>query len=225
MPIVSSEHASLAWFKLAECVRRGEKERVLSVYRLLMHSFGDEAVSYQLQGDIFSTFSLNNDAAKSYYEAAQRFEQNHRYPQAIYAHECVIAHDTQWYHSYHVLVAWYAQHGVYKRAKKIAYHVIQALVAHGHISRAYETLHSYTTYFSQEQIAQLYELFVQYALQHAHGSADRTMIHTGIAKTIDVYRQYNNEQAVRLFVDALSTVDEHAYSYAQKYWDTDSQLH
>jgi hypothetical protein len=28
---------TIAWFKIAECVSRGEKERALGVYRLLSH--------------------------------------------------------------------------------------------------------------------------------------------------------------------------------------------
>ena len=35
MKAISCEKQSIAWFKLAECVERGEKERALNLFRLL----------------------------------------------------------------------------------------------------------------------------------------------------------------------------------------------
>ena len=76
MKHVSSERptqACLAWFNLAEFVARGEKERALSIFRLLSHSLRDEAVVLQLEGDILQAF--NDERAFESYEKAARLYQ------------------------------------------------------------------------------------------------------------------------------------------------------
>ncbi len=63
-----SDKTNLAWFKLAECVARGEKERALGVYRLLSHSIPDSAYVLQLEGDLLLAF--NDTVAQEKYQAA-----------------------------------------------------------------------------------------------------------------------------------------------------------
>lgn len=75
MKLNSSEKSSIAWFKLSEFVMRGEKERALTIYRLLMHSIGDEAVAAQLKGDILSYFS-DTDAVHAYCQSAELHNKN-----------------------------------------------------------------------------------------------------------------------------------------------------
>jgi hypothetical protein len=60
---------SIAWFRLAECISRGEKERALNLYRLLTHSFHDPAFIKKLEADIIATFDLLL-ATKEYIQAA-----------------------------------------------------------------------------------------------------------------------------------------------------------
>lgn len=69
MSISSDKKYNVAWFKLAECVSRGEKERALAVYRLLAHSFKDRAFASQLEGDLFSAFG-DSVMAKNRYDRA-----------------------------------------------------------------------------------------------------------------------------------------------------------
>jgi len=65
---------TIAWFKIAECVSRGEKERALGVYRLLSHSFNDNAVARQLEADIYLSFE-EYDAAIALYRIAMEMYQ------------------------------------------------------------------------------------------------------------------------------------------------------
>ena len=60
--------SNLAWFKLAELITRGEKEKVLSFYRLLSHSFTERAYALQVEGDIL--WSFNDPASMEKYEQA-----------------------------------------------------------------------------------------------------------------------------------------------------------
>ena len=73
---------NIAWFKLAECVSRGEKERALGVYRLLSHSLDDEAFVYQLEGDILLAFGDSLGAIQRYVYALQTYKRYTRFVEA-----------------------------------------------------------------------------------------------------------------------------------------------
>ena len=45
-----SDKYNVAWFKLAEFVARGERERALGLYKLLVHSFDDRALAINWKG-------------------------------------------------------------------------------------------------------------------------------------------------------------------------------
>ncbi len=94
---VPPDKYNVAWFKLAECVSRGEKERALGVYRLLAHSLTDSAFARQLQGDILFSFNDTLGAVEHYRKAAQLYQQDERFLEAaaVYEHIVVLAQDKQ----------------------------------------------------------------------------------------------------------------------------------
>lgn len=69
---------TIAWFKIAECVSRGEKERALGVYRLLSHSFNDNALKCQLEADIYCSFGETEQAILLYQQAMELYKKSHR---------------------------------------------------------------------------------------------------------------------------------------------------
>lgn len=87
MDRLTSEKYNVAWFKLAEFVKRGEKERALGMYRLLSYSLTDTALSSQLEGDLLLSFR-DQKAIESYMRAALLYEQQDKLNQtiAIYEH-------------------------------------------------------------------------------------------------------------------------------------------
>lgn len=89
---------SVAWFKLAECVSRREKERALGVYRLLSHSFENPAVGHQLEGDILLAFNDRSGAVKTYEKAAQLYCEQKELTQAtaVYDHLFTVSGDQQY---------------------------------------------------------------------------------------------------------------------------------
>ena len=78
----SNEKYCIAWFKLAECVSRKEKERAFGVYRLLAHSIGDEALAMQLEGDLLLSFDDAAAIAK-YKQAVELYQKKERFAPAI----------------------------------------------------------------------------------------------------------------------------------------------
>ncbi len=86
----------VAWFKIAEFVSRGEKERALAVYRLLAHTIDDQAFVQQLEADILLAF--HDEAAFEHYaKAAMLYVDTSKYAEAaaIYEHLIMLEPTTQ----------------------------------------------------------------------------------------------------------------------------------
>jgi len=82
MKHMQTDKYTIAWFKIAECVSRGEKERALGVYRLLSHSFNDNAVARQLEADIYLSCNEPDRAILLYRQAMELYEKSQRYLEA-----------------------------------------------------------------------------------------------------------------------------------------------
>lgn len=104
MKQVPLDRYSIAWFKLAECVSRREKERALGVYRLLSHSIDDQAFKYQLEGDLLLSFNDTQQAAEKYLHAIHNYKQTDRLFEmaALYGHLITIQPDKHEYHAHMV---------------------------------------------------------------------------------------------------------------------------
>lgn len=86
---------TIAWFKIADCVSRGEKERALGVYRLLSHSFNDNAVARQLEADIYLSFNEYHLAIPLYTQAIELYQKSSRFLEAVAICEHLITIDDQ----------------------------------------------------------------------------------------------------------------------------------
>lgn len=83
MKQTQSDKHTIAWFKIAECVSRGEKERALGVYRLLSHSFNDKAIANQLEADINLAFGEQELAVPLYAYAMELYQRSERFLEAV----------------------------------------------------------------------------------------------------------------------------------------------
>jgi tetratricopeptide (TPR) repeat protein len=86
----SAEQYTIAWFTLAECVSRGERERAFGVYRLLAHSLDDRALVAQLEGDLCCAFKMISQAIDAYLIATRLYRQAGRLLEAasVLEHIC-----------------------------------------------------------------------------------------------------------------------------------------
>jgi tetratricopeptide (TPR) repeat protein len=82
MKHMQTDKYTIAWFKIADCVSRGEKERALGVYRLLSHSFNDDAVSRQLEADIYLSCNEQIRAIGLYRQAMELYAKSQRFLEA-----------------------------------------------------------------------------------------------------------------------------------------------
>ena len=78
---------SLAWFKLADLIARREREKALSVFRLLAHSLPDRAYVLQIEGDILWHLEDDKSAVEKYKAAAFLYQKEKRWIDAIAVYE------------------------------------------------------------------------------------------------------------------------------------------
>ncbi len=90
MRYIPTDKYTVAWFKLAECVAKGEKEKAFGVYRLLMHSLEDKAYAHQLEGDLLGAFH-DERALEKYEHAAQLYVTDQRWKEAIALYEELVS--------------------------------------------------------------------------------------------------------------------------------------
>ncbi len=83
---------SVAWYKLADLIARGEREKALSVYRLLAHSLVNKAYALQLEGDILWSFD-DPSAYEKYKQAAFLYKKEKRWIDAIAVCEHLLCAD------------------------------------------------------------------------------------------------------------------------------------
>ncbi len=89
MKTMSQTRQSVAWFRLAECVGRGEKEKALAFHRLLTYSYNDLAFIKKLEADILAFFQDNN-ADIAYEQAALLYAQEGKFFEAAIIYEYLL---------------------------------------------------------------------------------------------------------------------------------------
>lgn len=109
MRYIPTDKYTVAWFKLAECVAKGEKEKAFGVYRLLMHSLEDKAYAHQLEGDLLGAFQ-DERALEKYEHAAQMYMSNNRWKEAIALYEELAIMSTDNARAIHCLLELYTKH-------------------------------------------------------------------------------------------------------------------
>lgn len=128
MRYIPQDKYTIAWFKLAECVAKGEKEKAFGVYRLLMHSLEDQAYAHQLEGDLLCAFQ-DERASEKYAHAAHLYFQNRKFKEsaALYEELIFLVPDNNRYLSQ--LIAIYKEHKnieLFKsKMQKLLYHLLE----------------------------------------------------------------------------------------------------
>jgi len=151
MKQVAPDKYTIAWFKLAECVSRGERERALGVYRLLAHSIGNPAFESQLEGDLHLSFQDVQTALSKYQEAVKLYRRAGCMLEAAAVLEHMVTLDPHVYTYHQELIELFHQLRLSRKVKE-------------HIARALELLaHSKNDGALKEFCALLGQLSAEYA--------------------------------------------------------------
>jgi tetratricopeptide (TPR) repeat protein len=209
---LSSDKYNIAWFKLAEYVSRGEKERALGIYRLLSHSIEDRAFARQLEGDILWSFN-DTQAADKYQEAAQLYRQDQRVLQAaaIYEHLVMLVPDSMVYLEH--LVELYAHLEIKTKVAAYSARLFEQLLQLGNFAQASSVLESYGHSGMNE--IQCHERLLFALLKNADSAPELIMGH--LKKTIIGYVAVQNKGAIEQLLVLLQSAHETYYQAAMAY--------
>ncbi len=207
MKQVEADKYNIAWFKLAECISRREKERALGVYRLLSHSFENAAVVHQLEGDIMLAFNDQERAVQKYVQAAQLYEQQGQLMQAIAVYDHIITL-VDCPASVERMIDLYGQLNDHQRMfayiKRFCHHLLKKQ----EMVQLFSILQKFNL-----NLAQKGGLLVELTLTSLQDAAiDRQIKLQLIGQTIE--RLMHDRHALQQFLAKLKAVDEMAYKHA-----------
>jgi len=216
---VPSDKYNVAWFKLAECVSRGEKERALGVYRLLAHSFGDEAFAYQLMGDLLLSFD-DAQAIVKYQEAADRYTREERWLEAAAVYENLLTFEPSSITYRKEIVRLYKETSLQGKITTNLMHLFEQYLDADQLDNALQVIEQLDTYLTLQDLAPIRQKLV-YALLTKRIVVPDIVVEQ-VHRTIDGYFASNNTKALTKFLTYLEQVGEYYYIEASKYMESDA---
>lgn len=212
-----SEKYNIAWFKLAECVSRGEKERALGVYRLLSHSLDDQAFARQLAGDLFLSFNDDATAIEKYKESAQLYDQENRMLESAAVYEHLLTLDPR-STEYHIrLLDLYKRMGIRTKMKLHAQELLEKFITTSQWDKAIETIQLFDKEYEIALIIQLYSYLIQSLFAQRIAFPTITLY---IQQALDVVMHspaIDNSTYLQQLLLSIQTMNEEAYAFAQHY--------
>ena len=211
MKQLPSDKYNIAWFKLAEFVARGEKERALGIYRLLIHSFNDKALAAQLAGDLFLAFNDRPEAHIRYCHAAELYVLDGRLRQAAAVFEHVIALDPARHEYVRNVFRLYIQIPDVSRAEAYLELIMKEMLR----TNSYEEHMSFIEQCVATQQALASQIYAKMALLCiTHHAPERPTL-LSITKAIHLLAHHEHTQELNNFLHALETL--HISWYNQAY--------
>lgn len=211
MKHLNAEKYSLAWFKLAECVSRKEKERSLGVYRLLSHSLDNDALAAQLFGDLLLCFEDYLGAVQKYLQATELYKKNNQLIEAIAVCEHIVTLQPKVKEYLFNLCDLYVQIDM---SFKIVDH-IKLLLQNQQFDLVDMLLQKYNNVLVGRDLAMLNQVYF-FALLKT-GIVLQEKAHSYIEKIIDLWSQVDDDYMLSEFLNTLKTVEENFYLYALEY--------
>lgn len=218
----STDKINLAWFKLEEFVARGEKEKALNIYRLLMHSINDEAVKFQLEGDILRAFN-DPEAVHAYLKAAQVYEQDAKLVQAVELYEHINSLTPDSYENGKAMLVLYEKlaQTTKKYATKIyaaAEHLLRILIKRNKLVQGHELIQEVELAFSQK--AGLHALFVVAILESGKQSYS-ALLEIHLVASLEGYAEVEDSDSscsgqLTMFLAKLAALDAGVHERAQE---------
>jgi tetratricopeptide (TPR) repeat protein len=210
MKQVPTDKYTIAFFRLAEYVSRGEKERALGVYRILSHSFDDPAYACQLEGDILLSFN-DEGAQEKYLQAAQLYQKGMRLRQAVGVYEHLTTLNPQCALYFNSLIDLYCQLNMHAKAALYIAKIIDLATSHANISHISQALCTYGHLLAHAQGVSAHERLVYSMIKLKYSNEE--LIHEHIKRVI----RDQSSQDLSHFMKVLNVLDPKFYLFAHNY--------
>lgn len=213
MKQVPPDKYTIAWFKLAECVARGEREKALGVYRLLAHSLDDKAYAYQLEGDLLWALG-DNRAHERYALAAQSYREENRMRQAAalyeHLHYLVPSEDAYLDHLAHAYSALSAKEQLSTALKKL----YERALDRADYSKASELLEQIIENTLVNDHESLLKHHILVLIKKVPAAKEVILMY--LERTIELLCKNKNEAQVSQLLQELEQINSAYYKHAQK---------
>lgn len=203
-----SDKYNVAWFKLAEFVSRGERERALCLYKLLVHSFDDYALAAQLEGDILLAFNDTYAACQSYRNAAGLYIEKKRFIEAVAVYEQILMLDNKSQEDRLNIILLYDQLMITTR---LIIHIEQlccSFVQNNQIDTLEKLLQDWDTKLTDVDRAHLYKIVTIALIKN---KSDSTTIRLFLKKSVNHLLLCKNDSFLQTFLSTLEALHEDYY--------------
>ena len=199
MEQVSKHKYQVAWFKLSEFIRRGEKERAIGIYKLLMHTIDDSAFAKQLEGDLLLFFA-DPDAPACYIAAAQLYKKNDKLAQATAIYEHLVAQFPHDINFFRTLISYYTELNHPTRTTLSLTRLLPAIVPVQPAETVHQAIENVCMLLEKTEQAQLYSTFVCALIKH--DQVHRDVLDQLIQKTLSLMSTHEQKAFLKQ-LDAL----------------------
>lgn len=207
-----SDKHTIAWFKLAEFVSRGEKERALGIYKLLILSIDDPAFAYKLEGDILYSFK-DELAFEKYHKAVFLYQKDGKLTEAAAIYENLITLKPESIDYLQSLISLYEKLNFSSQINFNLKKLFCLKLKDNKIDKAQEILEKIET-ITSEILPELCEE-LSFAMIN-NKISEKNLILKQIQKTIDGYFLKNDRNALHKFLSKLEIIDNSIYLEAIK---------
>ena len=219
---ISSDKYTAAWFKLADIIARGDKERALGVYRLLSYSLTDRAFAIQLEADILWAFHDGN-AVQKYKDAAWNYYDAGRFFQAIAVYEHLIELSPHEQNYLVTLTEWYTRLDLSDKAFIIRRKLFDLYINYDNINKASDLLVEMELDFGiTEPIIIAHKRIVFYLLQREKSLNHKVLVHIKTILDWCLKNTKKGQQILHTFLEELEEIDNEYYLMACQYMEEES---
>lgn len=203
-----SDKYNVAWFKLAEFVARGERERALGLYKLLAHSFDDRALAYQLEGDILLSFKDEVAACQKYRYAADLYKKDIRIIEAAAVYEHLITLDPQCRENLIQIIQLYEVLNISSRLVTHLDCLCQIFIDNEEFEQLEFLMNEWESKIDQHHGAQLYK---KITLELIKKKSSAHIVRLYLKKTIDYLLASKNSPLLQKFLSTIEALHDEYY--------------
>lgn len=204
---LSSDKHSIAWFKLAEFVSRGEKEKALGIYKLLMLSIDDPAFAYKLEGDILFAFH-DKLALEKYSKSAALYQKDEKFIEAaaIYENLVTLCPDLDEY--INKLIELYTKLNLTVQLCSTLKKLFTLQLNRNEIEQSLKTLESMESYDIPVAVCE------EIAYELINANFESSLCIKFVNKTLEGYFLLNDRIKLQQFLAKLETINKKYYNEA-----------
>ncbi len=208
MKINGSEKSSVAWFKLAEYVGRGERERALTLYRLLIHSLVDQAFVKKLEADLWLSFDAL-EAEQCYRTAAEMYAKANKYEEAFQIYQLLYNHYTFTIVDFERCVELAVIVGLKVKEQFFAQQLMSAFIEKASFDDARRLFFRYQNCMTSEQCLNFYMTFIFKALQASYHETDK--LREFVDATVISFKAKQDAVGLENFLQRVAIINQGAY--------------